>query len=173
VDIELGIVELPAFSGYALRKSGCGPQDLGSLMSQALEEVFAKNLSFIGPPMIRYIYIPKGADSFTNLTVEAVIPVDVIAAREAELPLTIIEELPLAATARFHGPHERMPEVYGALLTYISEMQYRVIGLPRELYWEYAEDKNHLTEICFPVADELPEGTRKYEPRHDQAGETN
>ena len=159
--VELGIVALPAFSAYVIRRAGCGPADLGPLMSEALEAVFARGLTFIGPPMIHYIDIPRGSSSFSDLTVDAVVPVDVEAAHAAGLPLTLIPDLPLAAVARFRGPHELMPQVYGTLLNYIDEMEYRVTGLPRELYVEYAEDKNHLTEICFPIADGLPEGARQ------------
>ncbi|MEO7994307.1 MAG: GyrI-like domain-containing protein [bacterium] len=164
IELELGVIELPAFTAHVVRRGGCGAEDLGPTLSAALETVFALGLEFTGPPMIAYIEIPDGGVGTGEVTIDAIIPVEATAAAAAGLPVQEIAALGLTASVRFRGPHELIPRAYQELFQFVEEQRYAPTGLPRELYWEHHEDQNHLTELCLPVTDLLPEGQRQYEP---------
>lgn len=163
LQVEFGIVEYPEFPAYVLHGEGLNGDQLFELLMQALDVVFAKELQLVAPPMIQFLEIPEEEEGLNNVTALAIVPVDPEAATAAGLELGLIGPIPLAASARYRGPHEARPHVYKILFDFMEEHQFQPHGLPRELFWEVREDGEHFTELAFPVIDLMPEGQRTWD----------
>jgi DNA-binding transcriptional MerR regulator len=69
-----------------------------------------------------------------------------------------IYELPSVnvASVVHHGPLQRLPEAYAAMVAWIEAQRYRIAGPNRELYIQYTlparqDDPSYVTEIQFPI----------------------
>ncbi|HYE79109.1 MAG TPA: GyrI-like domain-containing protein [bacterium] len=156
---ELGLRPLEGFHAFTLRGEGLGFGDIGPLMEQAIELLLDAGLDysdFAGPPSLYYEAIPPHADDPHGFTLQVWVPLTPERAAASRITVREVKPVELAATIRIRGPHSLIPQGYAQLLAFIEGEHYRVAGMPRELYWEYREDGQHLTEICFPVMDGAP-----------------
>lgn len=156
-EAELGLRPLESFHAFVLRREGIGFDGIGPLMEEAIEVLIDAGLDypdFAGPPSLFYEAIPPDAADPAGFTMQAWIPLDPGRAAMSRIALEEIPAVELAATIRIRGPHRLIPQGYSDLLGFIEVERYRIAGMPRELYWEYQEDGQHLTEICFPVMDQ-------------------
>ena len=60
------------------------------------------------------------------------------------------------ASVVHHGPLQRLPEAYTAVVGWIEAQGYRIAGPNRELYVHYSvparqDDPSYVTEIQFPI----------------------
>lgn len=76
-------------------------------------------------------------------------------ADHGDLKFTVLPKVELAACVLHKGPYERLPEAYSALVQFIEESGYEIIGYQRESYidgvWNKETPEEWLTEIQFPV----------------------
>lgn len=67
----------------------------------------------------------------------------------------VLPEVELAACILHKGPYETLPESYSAIVTFIEESGYEIIGYQRESYidgiWNKESPSEWLTEIQFPI----------------------
>ncbi|MEG0366588.1 MAG: MerR family transcriptional regulator [Coprobacillus sp.] len=67
----------------------------------------------------------------------------------------VVPEVELAACSLHLGPYERLPQAYMAIINFIEESGYEIVGHVRESYidgiWNKDSDEEWLTEIQIPV----------------------
>lgn len=72
-----------------------------------------------------------------------------------EVTFKVLPEIPLAACVLHKGPYEKLPKAYSAVVQFIEESGYEIIGYQREYYidgiWNKDTEEEWLTEIQFPV----------------------
>lgn len=71
------------------------------------------------------------------------------------LKFRILPRVEMAACVLHKGPYEKLPEAYSAIVQFIEESGYEIIGYQRESYidgvWNKESPDEWLTEIQFPV----------------------
>lgn len=71
------------------------------------------------------------------------------------LKFSVLPEVELAACVLHKGSYERLPKAYQAIVEYIEENGYEIIGHQRESYidgvWNKDSQEDWLTEIQFPI----------------------
>lgn len=71
------------------------------------------------------------------------------------LKFTVLPEIKMAACTLHRGPYHSLPQAYTAMVSYIEESGYEIIGHQRESYidgiWNKDTEDEWLTEIQFPV----------------------
>ena len=90
------------------------------------------------------------ASTLANEVVEAVVPVDRDIASSAAVK---VYELPLAqmATAAHHGDFENLTRLHAALLSWIEDNSYQVVGPYREIYVNAGGEGPSSVEVQYPV----------------------
>lgn len=72
-----------------------------------------------------------------------------------KLKFTELPEVELAACVLHKGPYHQLPLAYSAIVSFIEESGYEIVGHQREYYidgmWNKDSDQDWLTEIQFPV----------------------
>lgn len=72
-----------------------------------------------------------------------------------KLKFSILPKVELAACVLHKGPYEQLPKAYQAIVEYIEENGYEIIGYQRESYidgiWNKDSQEDWLTEIQFPI----------------------
>ncbi|MFR7591591.1 MAG: MerR family transcriptional regulator [Longibaculum sp.] len=72
-----------------------------------------------------------------------------------KVQFSILPEVEMAACVLHKGPYETLPKAYGAIINYIEECGYEIVGPQRESYidgiWNKESPNDWLTEIQFPI----------------------
>lgn len=74
---------------------------------------------------------------------------------QGNIKFRVLPEVELAACVLHKGPYSNLPQAYGAIVQFIEESGYEIIGHQREFYidgvWNKDSEEEWLTEIQFPV----------------------
>lgn len=74
---------------------------------------------------------------------------------QGKVKFKVLPEVELAACILHKGPYETLPESYSAIVHFIEESGYEIIGYQRESYidgiWNKESPSEWLTEIQFPI----------------------
>jgi len=137
----------------ALREVVPTPPDQGQLWQELMTHLTQEHAQLAGPCLSLYYdeeYKEKDWD------IEVCQPIE---GNVQETERVSVRELPGAekmACMVHHGPFTTIGEAYDALIKWISENGYRIVGPAREVYLRAAEegrqnDPDTLTEVQFPV----------------------
>jgi DNA-binding transcriptional MerR regulator len=94
-----------------------------------------------------------------NVDVEVVIPINRLLSEKGRVKSYRLPEVKQMACVIYHGSHDGLIQAFNALLKWIEENNFQIIGSDREIYWQprlldanFIEVKDDLTiEVQFPV----------------------
>lgn len=106
---------------------------------------------------IDYCYVVYHGQEFQKSDINAQTCEAVTELKEdhGDLKFKIVPEVPTAACVLHKGPYKDLPKAYQAVVRFIEENDYEIIGEQRESYidgmWNKDSENEWLTEIQFPI----------------------
>lgn len=104
-----------------------------------------------------YCFTMYTDQEYRDSNINAIICEAVTEAKEDQehVKFLTLPEVEMAACVLHKGPYEKLPMTYQAIVTFIEENGYEIIGLQREAYidgiWNKEAEEDWLTEVQFPV----------------------
>lgn len=137
----------------AIRDKVADYQSVGPLFMELYEELAKRGLSPAGASMA--LYYDEGPVE-SEVDVEAAVPVEAEElSDEGRLGIRDLPSYEQVASLTRQGPYDDFTASYEALMAWIEENGYRIIGPNREIYLRGPEaeipPEEFLTEIQFPV----------------------
>ncbi len=127
--------------------------DMGRLLGQLIGWVQENSLQVIGPPFAVYYSMPEDMAK-GHMQFEVGVPISGGARETDDIKIKTFPAQNVLS-AIYKGPYNQISSVYAALMEYVTDNGYEIIGPPMELWltnpMEVAESEL-LTEVRFPVA---------------------
>jgi len=144
---------VPPLKVASLRAVVPKPPDQGRLWHELEGYLASQHVKPVGPCLSLYHddeYVEQDWD------VEVCEPVDVDLSGSESVIVRDLPEVDTMACLVYHGPFVDIGEAYDALLKWIGENNYHIVGPAREVYLREAQEGNQndpdtVTEIQFPV----------------------
>ena len=106
------------------------------------------------PPLTAIFFDIGYKDS--QIDIEVASPITSVAPGAGRVEVRMLPEVREMATVVHTGSYEEMPSTYAALMHWIGDNGYTIVGPNRELYWktpgESSDVSEYVTEIQIPIA---------------------
>lgn len=146
--------ELPQVIVASMRKNIPNYEAFNTLYPEMGKYMEEQKVKCAAPGYCFTIY-HDGEYKDTDIDVEICEAVSYAAQDSDEVKFKTLEAVKTAASAIHQGPYSTIGMAYGAVMKWIEENGYEIIGLPRESYidgiWNKENSEEWLTEIQIPV----------------------
>lgn len=146
--------EIPEVTVASLRRVIPNYEALNELMLDMGEEMEKCKCVCLEPGYCFTIFYDEGYKE-NNVDVESCEAVSYYEDLSDKIQFKVIDKIETAACVLHRGPYERFPEAYAAIVNWVEDNGYEIIGPSRESYidgiWNKDSVEDWLTEIQMPV----------------------